>query len=629
MSERRPHLRELADRCGILPGYESTDHCWHETTEATMEALLGAMAIDASTEEAAARALRGRAAAGAAPPGDDETSSCLPVAAVIGESRAYGLTANLYTLRSARNWGVGDLSDLTRLIEWAGRCRAAFVGINPIQAMSGGDELNPYYPSSRLYRDPIYLDVEAVPEFAMCGAAREQVASAAFRESLRRHRAATHLQWRTLAATKDAIMRHLYRQFTDGRDASSERGREFESYCRREGAALRDFATYAALAERFGAGACDWRSWPSEFRRRDAAAVDAFRRAQADRVEYFAYLQFELDRQLGQAAEVARASNVPLGIFGDLPVGCAPDGADTWSHPDAFAVGVSLGAPPDAYSSVGQDWGLAPLRVDALVDDGGYWRGVVERAMRHCGAIRLDHAMGVVRQFWIPAGSPPVAGAYVACPTAAVVRVLATESRNNRCVVVAEDLGTVPHDFRHSLKRWGMLRNQIVYFERSHDRFHGSNSYEIDALAAANNHDLPPLAGYWSGDDLTLRESAGLLGGEELAVARADRDGARGALVAVLRDEGVVSNDWWPADPGMLAAAVHTFVASAPSRLVALSLDDLAGERLPVNIPGAAPAQLPSWRRRMGTPIEALQASSSVSSTLERIATVRGTVAIG
>jgi len=627
MSDPRPRLRELADRCGILAGYEGTDHRWHETSDGTRETLLQAMSIDASSEESAERALRELGAAVAEVPGDAHYS-CLPVADVVGDRRVYGLAVNLYTVRSARNWGVGDLTDLANLIEWAGRCGAAFVGINPIQAMNGRDDCNPYYPSSRLYRDPIYLDVEAIPEYAACDAAREQVFAAGFQETLRRHRAAAELQWRDLAEIKDAVMRQLFRQFTTDRDTGSERGREFASYCRGEGAALRDFATYSALAERFGSVACDWRSWPSEFRRRDTAAVEAFRRSQAERVEYFAFLQFELDRQLGRVAEVARASNVPLGIFGDIPVGCAPGGADTWSHPEAFAAGVSLGAPPDAYTSLGQDWGLAPLRPDAL-REGGYWRGVVEQAMRHCGAMRLDHAMGVVRQFWIPAGAPPLTGAYVAYPTAAMVRVLATESRRNRCVVVAEDLGTVPHDFRHSLKRWGMLRNQIVYFERSDDRFHGSNAYDIDALAAANNHDLPPLAGYWDGEDIRMRQDADLLVGDALSAAWADRERARGALVAVLRDEGVVADDWWPAEPGMLAAAVHSFVASTPARLVALSLDDLAGERLPVNIPGASPSQLPSWRRRMGTSIEDLQASASVRDALQRIAGVRGVPAIG
>jgi len=627
MSDPRPRLRELSDRCGILAGYEGTDQRWHETSDPTRETLLQAMAIDASSEEAAERALREWSPA-VAPPGGGDELSCLPVAEVVGDRRVYGLAANLYTVRGARNWGVGDLTDLAGLIEWAGRCGAAFVGINPIQARNDRDDGNPYYPSSRLYRDPIYLDVEAIPEFAACGEARAQVSAVGFQDRIARHRAEEHLQWRDLAEIKDAVTGTLYRRFAADRDGGSERGLAFASYLHREGTALRDFATHSAIAEHIGPDACDWRSWPSEFRRRDGAAVEAFRRARADRVEYFAFLQFEVDRQLGRVAEVARVANVPLGIFGDIPVGCAPGGADTWSHPGAFAAGVSLGAPPDAYTSLGQDWGLAPLRPHAL-DADGYWRGVVERAMRHCGAIRLDHAMGVVRQFWIPAGAPPLTGAYVAYPTAAMVGVLAAESRRNRCVVVAEDLGTVPHDFRHSLKRWGMLRNQIVYFERSDDRFRGPHAYDVEALAAANNHDLPPIAGYWDGDDLRMRQSARLLVGDAADAAWADRERARGALVAALRDEGVVAGDWWPADPGVLAAAVHAFVASTPSRLVALSLDDLAGEHLPVNIPGASPAQLPSWRRRMRASIEELQASSNVRETLARIADVRGVPSVG
>ncbi len=620
----RPRLRALAEGYGILSGYEGADGHWCETADATREALLSAMGVDASSEELAERALLLLPAAQVEPENGEGEPSCWSVSEVLGDRRAFGLAANLYTVRSADNWGIGDLSDLCRLIEWAGAASAAFIGINPIQAMNCRGDANPYYPSSRYYRDPIYLDVTAVPEFAACGEARQLLASPQWQADLQRQREAANLQWRQLAECKDVVLQMLYRSFASARQDGTQRWGDFEAFRLREGKGLRDFATYCALAEHLD-GESDWRRWPSQLQRSDSEAVQAFRREHVDGVEYHVYLQFELDRQLASAAAAADAAGMSIGIFGDLPVGCAPGGSDTWSNPDLFAAGVSIGAPPDTYSSSGQDWGLAVLRPGVLATERGeeYWRRLLRQAMRHCGALRLDHAMGVVRQFWIPAGETPAAGAYVVYPSSRLMRTMAEISRAHRCIVIAEDLGTVPSDFRARLKRWGILRNQILYFEQSSDRFLGSTAYVADALVAANSHDLPPLEGYWRGDDLTLREGAGHLGAAEVAQARTERERARTALASLLRDEDIVAPDWWPSKPGMLASAVHSFLASTPSRLFAVSLDDLAGERVPVNVPGASAAVLPSWRRRMAMPLEDVGGSTTARETLARVAMAR------
>lgn len=615
----RPHLRALGDHCGILAGYESVDGRWRETSDATREALLAAMGCDAGSEESAARELQRIAAGAADPPANDEATPCMPAAELIGERRLYGIAVNLYSVRSDRNWGIGDLTDLRQLVGAAASAGAAFIAVNPLQAMAGAG--NPYYPSSRLYLDPVYLDVEAVPELRNCSAAQQIIASPAWRARCAAARAADSLDWPALAAAKDEVLRLVFAGF----DAvAGSRRVEFDSYCRSGGTALRDFATYCALSTHQG-GIADWRVWPAPLRSPASAEVDAFRRERRAEIEYFAYLQFELDRQVAEVAAAARAAAMPIGLFSDLPVGCAPGGSDTWAHSDMFAAGVAVGAPPDAYATAGQNWGLAALRPQALTGagSGGYWPRLLRAAMCHSGALRLDHAMGVERQFWIPDGQEPANGAYVAYPTSRIVADIGAASRENCCIVVAEDLGTVPRNFRARLKRWGILRNQILYFERSSDQFHGVDGYDLDALVAANTHDLAPLAGYWRGTDLELRRRAGLSGDREFAVAAAEREREKQQLVELLRATNAVAPEWRPERPRELVEAAYSFLAATRSRLLSVALDDLGGEREPINLPGAPPGAHVSWVRRMRLPHADILADPMVQRSLARISEIR------
>lgn len=620
----RPRLRELADRCGILPGYERVDGQWQETSTATMEALLAAMGFDAASEAGVERQL-----ARLGPVGSDgraEEARCLPAHEVLGDRRVFGLQVNLYSVRSAANWGIGDFGDLRRLVDWASDAGAAFVAVNPLQATGGGGDGNPYFPSSRLFLEPVYLDVDAIADSQHCAAARAILDSAEWCARRGAARTAANLDWRQLNADKVSILRLLHRESAQRGGTVEGLAVEFARYRSSQGRALDDFATFCALAERVGRGVLDWRTWPAGFRRRDAPAVAAFRRECGDEVEFHAYLQFALDRQLGRVAAMAAEAAMPIGLFGDLPIGCAPGGADTWMFPELFAAGVTLGAPPDAYATAGQDWGLAALLPQALARPEGnsYWSRVLRAAMRHCGALRIDHAMGVERQFWIPDGQPPEAGAYVAYPTGWMVSAIAAASRDNRCIVVAEDLGTVPADFRPRLKRWRILRNQILYFEQSPRRFHPVEAYDVEALAAANTHDLAPLAGFWTGADLDLRQRAGLYRDEtEVAAARAERERGRAALAALLREERLLPDEWDGCPPAALVGAAYAFLAATPARLLAVALDDLGGEIEPVNLPGAAPAAHRSWVRRMTMSLEDLASSATVAQTLARLASMR------
>jgi 4-alpha-glucanotransferase len=634
----RPLLREVARRCGIAPGYVGTDGAWHETSDASREALLAAMGVDAADEASAARALASGAVeaapAGVGPAasaGAASGSSCRRVEDALGAAggggRAFGLQANLYTLRSAANWGVGDLGDLRSLVAWAAAAGASFVGINPLSALDDGlADGNPYFPISRLYFNWIYIDVAAVPELAASAELRRR--AAAWHHRLRELRAAAVLDWRQLIDFKRQALLPLYEVFRRRRDDGCERGTAFAEFRRRSGRSLIDFATHCALAEHFGTG--DWRDWPAEFQSCDATAVADFRSHHPQRVELFEFLQFELDRQLGGAAAAAAAA-LPLGIYGDLPVGVAPGGSDVWSFRRRFVTGARIGAPPDPYSASGQNWGLAPLDPRTLLapcagsgaGDPSYWRLMLEQNMRHCGVLRIDHAMGLVRQFWIPAGRPACEGAYVAYPTAAMIDELAAASHRHHCAVVAEDLGTVPEGFREDLRRWGILRNQILYFERRAGAFVAPDQYDREALVAANTHDLPPLAGFWEGTDLELRAAGGVAGGEDLEAARAARREEIEELRAALRESGLVGRDWQPASAAELCAAVNEFLAGAPSRLLAVSLDDLGGEKVPINVPSAS-GLATLWSRRMSRSLEDLRSDADNQRALRRIREIRG-----
>lgn len=534
----------------------------------------------------------------------------------LGSGRAFGLHANLYAVRSERQWGVGDLGDLAALVRLAASRGAAYVGLSPLHALANrGEGVSPYSPVSRLFRNPLYLDVEAVPEWREDAVARAE-ADGLLLEALR---VSPSIRYEEVARAKHAVLRRLHARFAArARTQGSGRSRAHAAFARAGGGALEAYATWCALAELHGD---DARRWPAALRRGDGAAALAFRRERADAVDYHRWLQFELDRQLAAAS---RAAPLALGLLADLAVGCVPGGADPWILPDRFARGATLGAPPDRYAREGQDWSLAPIRPDGLAADGyALWRALLQAAFAHAGALRIDHAMGLARIWWIPEGRPASEGAYVRMPEDDLLAVLALESRRARAVVVGEDLGTVPAGFTSRLARAGVLSTRVLYFEQRAGRFLPGSRYSPRALAVANNHDLPPLAALLSERDLELRRAAGdLPDAAALAAARAERARERSALAARLRRDGLLAPGA-PLTAARLSTAVASFLGRCASPLVGLTLDDLAGEDVPVNLPGIPPARYPSWQRKLGRTLAALQRDAGACAALAAVAEER------
>jgi 4-alpha-glucanotransferase len=363
----------------------------------------------------------------------------------------------------------------------------------------------------------------------------------------------------------------------------------------------------------------DWRAWPVRLRDPGSDAVRAFRRAHPWQVDFHAWLQFELDAQLAAVAREAGSAGLAIGLYPDLALGSSRAGFDAWAFPERFASGVTLGAPPDDYAPEGQDWKLPAMLPAALAADGFAWFAHLLRAsFAHAGALRVDHVLGFQRQWWIPAGRPASDGAYVRFPARELLRVLARESRRARALVIGEDLGTVPPGLTARLARRGILSSRVLLFERdTRGGFKPARRMSPRALLTANTHDLPSLAAFWSGRDLALRRELGVIPDDaSLARALERREAERKALLGRLNAEGARLG----ASPsaGQLCAAVYAFLCRSPAPLVGVSLDDLAGETEPVNVPGVGPERFPSWTRRMGRPLEALRTLSGLSGVAAR-----------
>jgi 4-alpha-glucanotransferase len=547
-------------------------------------------------------------------------SRCTPPEARLHGHRGFGITTNLYTVRSEKNWGAGDIGDAKAIAQWLGQYGGAFVGMNPLHALrNAGHDVSPYSPITRLFRNPLYLRVEDVPELAYDAPARARIATPEFQAELAALRTAQMLDYERVMALREPVLESLHRTFASREvHGGSRRARDYAAYVKREDPPLTRFATYMAIEEREGP---DARIWPEELRDPNGDAVAALQHDLAERVDYHRWLQFELDRQLGRAEAEAMEAGLELGMYQDLAVGSASSGSDVWSHPELFLQGATVGAPPDMYSDDGQAWGLPAIDPHVLRATGyDYWTRLLRAGFRHTGALRIDHALGLFRMFWVPAGESAKQGAYVRSFSAELFGILALESVRHNALVVGEDLGTVPPDVPGVLAKWGVLSSKVQVFERDFHtgQFRRADAYPRMALATVNTHDLPPLVGWAEARDIMLRSEVGDL--SDISVASAMRDSRMNdlnALVASLIEAGLLPPDAHERlTSDLLIPAVHAFIRRTPSALVGLSLDDLAHEATPVNIPGVWQDRYPSWTRRMRETLEEVFAAERTAVSL-------------
>ena len=538
-----------------------------------------------------------------------------------GDGRGWGPAVQLYALRSRRNWGIGDFEDLARLGELAGREGASMVGVNPLHALFPDDpeRASPYSPSSRLFLNVLTIDVDSVPELTEAEDLHRQLAAGDVPGRLARLREQPMVDYAAVAAVKLPALRELYRVFRRRHrgGAGTERGRDFARFMERQGTALRRHALFEAIQASQRAAdpaAGGWRAWPAPLRDPRSEEAQRFALAHEREVEFYAYLQWEADRQLAAAASRGEQAGLGLGLYLDLALGASPDGSEVWTAPEDYASGASIGSPPDDFNLRGQDWGLPPPVPRAMMRSGyALFADTLRASMRHAGAIRIDHVMQLMRLFWVPHGSEPTAGAYVSYPLHDLLGVLALESQRQRCMVVGEDLGTVPDEVRRALPAAGILSYRVLYFEREQDgSFKTPERYPRDALATVSNHDLPTFAGYWSARDIDTREQVGAFPTESWPdEQRRERAEDRARLLRALEGQGLLepssaASSALPGAGSTLGPAVHRYVARTPAKLMTVQLEDVSDQLDQVNLPGTTEEAYPNWRRKLGVRLEDL-----------------------
>ncbi|HET6608248.1 MAG TPA: glycogen debranching protein GlgX [Rhodopila sp.] len=492
---------------------------------------------------------------------------CYLPPSLTGGNGRYGITGHLYSLRSAGDQGIGDFTTLARFAAEAAEAGAAVVGLNPLHTMFPHDRsrTSPYQPSDRRYLDPIYIDVSGLPGGEALPAIPGPV------------------DYPTVWARKRAVLKAAFQP-----PASMS-------------SALQRFATFQAIAETLGTS--HWAEWPLELRHPDSIGVANFAAEHVDLVAFHAYLQTVAEEQLAAAKH---GNGLSIGFYLDLAVGAAPDGAEAWAAQDFLMPGVSVGAPPDPFSLNGQVWSLPPPNPLAMRRSGyAAFNELLEANMRHAGALRIDHAIGLRRLFLVPDGMRAADGAYLNLNLDEMLAQIALQSHRARCLIVGEDLGTVPEGLSDSLADANVLSYRVLWFERDHGRFKASSAWKQRAAACVSTHDLPTLVGWWSGADIVERHALGLL--PDAVAAHAERKTEKEAMADRLKAEGLLFStpDLDAPLPEDIAVAVHAFVAATPALLALVQADDLAGEADAVNLPGTD-RERPNWQRRLGPDVATL-----------------------
>jgi (1->4)-alpha-D-glucan 1-alpha-D-glucosylmutase len=625
-------FKNLAAACGIAEAYHDIWGKLHPTSDATRSALLVAMGFspermasdpDGLLDEFAAVEKIPRPPPGKAP-------RCYQPAAMGDGGRLWGLTVQLYGVRSQRNWGIGDFTDLTALLAFTAAAGGDSVGVNPLHALFPDNpaHISPYSPSHRGFLNVLYIDVEAVPEFTACTAARHRFARVDFQQGLQVLRDTAHVDYPGVAHAKFTILRELFAYF---RATGGARQDAFSAWRAAQGHPLENHARFEALQAHFraqDAAIWGWPAWPEAYRDPAAPAVAAFAAAHEASVTWYAWLQWLADTQLAAAAARARELGMAVGIYRDLAVGANPGGSEVWSSQAVFARGAHAGAPPDEINLMGQDWGLPPFvphRLRAV--NYAPFIDILRANMRHAGALRIDHVMGLMRLFWVPADMPASEGAYVHYPFEDMLGLVALESQRSECLVIGEDLGTVPDGFRARLAAAGVLSYHPLIFERYADgNFRLPAETAPQALVAVSTHDLPTLRGFWRGEDIVERTRLMLFPNDVLRQRiMTERSWDRGRLLWALEREALLPPDT-SKDPAAMpdlsmatVTAVHAYLARTPAALMVIQPEDFLDVLEQPNLPGTLEDQHPNWQRKLPLSVEDWAGNARIADLLDAV----------
>jgi 4-alpha-glucanotransferase len=517
--------------------------------------------------------------------------------------KRWGLFLPLYSLHSRDSWGIGDFGDLEKLTKWAGEAGAHFVGTLPLLStfLENPYEPSPYVPVSRLHWNEIFINLRPAATVSQGGLAQDVAVPAATQEEARRLNAREPVPHKETMALKRRVLEKLTRLSLQG-PAANEARRTFVA----ARPALQDYAAFRAALEHLGPS---WRVWPEQQRRGNLSGFDY----DPETADYFAFAQEQARRQIEALSAAAREHEVLLYL--DLPVGVHPDGYDAWRYQDLFVDGIRVGAPPDLLARDGQNWGFAPLDPERLRESGyEYMRAYLSHHLSVAGILRIDHAIGLHRLFWIPAGGTGRDGVFVQQPAEEMYAILALESHRHEAVLVGEDLGLVPPVVEEGLREHGIRRMYVQLFQMTGDPEAPLGEPEHDQMASFGTHDLPPFAAFWEDADLEERRRLGLMDEGMVARIRDERTRARDALLAYLRQRGLIQTD---AASRAVYRALTRLLAESDADWVVLNLEDAWGEMRPQNLPGTNGEQHENWNRRARYSLEEMAELSDITLLFE------------
>lgn len=561
---------------------------------------------------------------------------CYQPDTLAGDGKTFGPAVQLYALHSETNWGMGDWADLARLMHWAGENGAGIVGINPMHALfpHQAEHTSPYSPSSRSFLNSLYLNIEAIPEYAEAAHLLKEVGSTVYQSKIRDLRARPLVDYTQVARLKSAILEPVFDHFRQNHlRKQTARAQGFNRFLREGGKALHDFAVFQTLHESFcrkDETLWSWQSWPSAYRSPDTPEVAAFASEHADRVLYYQYLQWLSHEQLIAVSREAREEGLAVGLYMDLAVGSDASGADVWMNPDCYALGMTVGCPPDECNLKGQNWGLPPWLPGELQRQGhGPFIRALKQNMQYTRALRIDHVMGLMRLFWIPRGAEGTDGTYVHYPLEDLMGILALESHRNECLIIGEDLGTVAPAMREAMTRWGVYTYRIFYFERNDESLYKlPGEYPSEALVALSTHDLPTFTGFWNSEDVAIRTELDLYPSEDFRHRQMEsRQEERRALMRVLARQHRLPEDMGPEDPlppvsTPLVTATYAYLADTPGKVLMFQLEDIFDQSAQVNLPGTVDEH-PNWRRKLTVALERWGEDDRLKGLVDTLRTIR------
>ena len=551
-------------------------------------------------------------------------------------NKLWGYTAQLYSLGSNSNWGMGDFTDLFELVEKSAEQQASTIGLNPLHPLyqQNPAHRSPYSPSSRCFLNPLYIDVTKIANYAFCDLALKKVQSESFQQNIRCAKASKLIDYPAVAKLKYEITELLFSDFCQYKeDSCKNMAAEFDDFKQTQGDDLYRFATFDALNEHFnlaGEPVYGWPDWPASFQDPSSEDVIKFQLTHSNRIDYFCFLQWTAHKQLNAVTQCAKDKKMAIGLYLDLAVGCDGSGVDAWLDQELYVAGASIGAPPDGMNPLGQNWGLTPINPVTLQKQG--YQPLVKAlrsSMQYAGALRIDHILGLMRQYWVAPGMEANEGIYISFPFEDILQIIALESRRNHCVVIGEDLGNVPDGFSEKIQASGLLSFKVMFFERwQSGLFKRPENFPVQSVVTIATHDTATLSGWWQGRDLQWRQQLNLYPNEAAGLAdRNARANERQNLIAALDDLHVIDMSKAPQhEPALmnteLSVAVQKYLATSLSYIQLIPLEDALEISEQVNIPGTID-QHPNWLQKLPVLLEDMWQINSVDKIAQAMRVAR------